>query len=114
MQHPDRRQKLLSDMLAAARAIIHNTAGWSMEDLVNDELRRKAMERDFIILGEAARRLRDEFKAAEQHPEIPWEGIISLRNVIVHVYDELDFNLIERAISRRLPELIQLLESILP
>jgi uncharacterized protein with HEPN domain len=45
------------------------------------------VERQIEILGEAARRVSEEFKRA--HPEIPWRRIVAQRNVLIHEYDEV-------------------------
>ncbi len=106
MARETRSRKLVGDMLAAAKAIAKNSGGLSMEELVQDELRRKAIERDFIILGEAAKRLCDEYDFQTRFPEVAWDKIIGLRNIIVHEYDELIYDLMEGVITTRIPELI--------
>ena len=70
MAHEARSRKLVGDMLAAAKAISKNSDGLSMEELVQDELRSKAIERDFIILVEAAKRLCDAYNFQTRFPEV--------------------------------------------
>jgi uncharacterized protein with HEPN domain len=40
------------------------------------------------IIGEAARKVSPELK--EEHPEIPWRGIIGMRHLLVH--DDVDID----------------------
>jgi uncharacterized protein with HEPN domain len=81
------------------------------------------VERHIEIIGEAAARvwsrascrLRDlsrAFRAA--HPDIPWRRIIAQRNILAHEYGEIDDALVWRVAIVRLPELISLLERIVP
>lgn len=112
MEANSRCAKLLGDMLEAAEAIARNAATFSMEELVEDELRRKAIERDFIILGETAKRLCETHGFQTRFPEVAWKKIISVRNIIVHEYDELIYDLMEGVITTRIPELIEQLTEI--
>lgn len=64
------------------------------------------------IIGEAARRLSDEFRAA--HPGIPWRKVIGLRNVLAHRYDEVDDVEVWRLAREEIPPLVQQLEAVLP
>lgn len=53
------------------------------------------------IAGEAANQLSDIMKT--RHPEIPWKGIIGMRNVLVHQYFGLDLDEIWDTVSTDLP-----------
>ncbi|WP_457445101.1 HepT-like ribonuclease domain-containing protein [Roseateles sp. P5_E4] len=54
---PDLRKYIWNAKEAAARAL-RFTAGKSLDDYVGDELLRSAVERQFLILGEALGRVR--------------------------------------------------------
>lgn len=66
------------------------------------------MERELEILGEAARRVSNEFQQA--HPEIDWRNTIGLRNVIAHRYDQVDQEIVWRIVVSGLPTLSEQLE----
>lgn len=102
----------LSDMLQAAQAALGHVAGKSREDYEHQKLIRDAVERNIEIIGEAARRLSDEFRA--QHPEIPWRVIMATRHILAHDYDEVDNDIVWRIITDHLPVLIQQLRALLP
>ncbi len=76
------------------------------------EITRLAVERKLEILGEAARRLSSGFR--DEHPEIPWKEMVGLRNVISHQYDKVSYAVIYRITRERIPELITLLEPLIP
>jgi len=50
----------------------------------------------------------------EEHPEIPWRQIVGLRNVISHEYDKVNYTSIYRIAREQIPELIVLLEPLIP
>ena len=64
------------------------------------------------ILGEAAHRVSLPFR--NEHVEIPWKEMVGLRNVISHEYDKVDYMEIYRIVRERIPELIALLEPLVP
>ena len=53
------------------------------------------------IAGEAANQLSDSIKS--KHSEIPWKGIIGMRNVLVHQYFGLDLGEIWNTVANDLP-----------
>lgn len=62
------------------------------------------------IIGEAARRVSDELKAA--HPEVAWRGIIATRNVVAHGYDQVRLDIVWEVIQEELPTLRKQVEAI--
>jgi len=75
-------------------------------------LLQSAVERQLEILGEAARRMSDNFRQA--HPEIPWSDIIGQRNVIAHQYEEIRQERIWSVVTSDIPTLITQLEPLIP
>lgn len=102
----------LLDMLEAAWKIRGFVAGKSEAEYLQDELLQAAVERKIEIIGEAARFLSEEFKAA--HPEVPWRPIMGQRHILAHDYGEILQDKLWRVVSLRIPELIDLLEKLLP
>lgn len=110
---PEGRDKAhLWDMLQHAKLALQATQGISVHEYLHDRMRQLALERALEIVGEAARRLTEDFRAA--HPEIPWRKIISHRNVIAHEYDEILQELLWTTTTERLPDLVAALEQLLP
>jgi len=63
------------------------------------------------IIGEAARKLSDSMR--NNHPEIPWPQIITMRNVLVHDYFGLDLQEVWMAAERDIPDLKLKIQAIL-
>ncbi|MFL6233002.1 MAG: DUF86 domain-containing protein [Thermoanaerobaculia bacterium] len=98
-------------MLNAARGIVSSLAGITFAQYTADENLRLATERRIEIIGEAARRISAELKAA--NPQVPWRLIVDQRNVLVHAYDEIEDERIWRLAAQDIPRLIEQLTDLL-
>jgi uncharacterized protein with HEPN domain len=95
------RERLL-DILEAIGRIERQTAQGRAR-FEEDEVVQTAVVRWIEIVGEAVRGLSDELR--EAHPEVPWRQIVAMRNIVVHVYFELDTDAVWLAIEQDLPKL---------
>lgn len=102
----------LWDMLEAAEKVQEFLEGKTFEDFIQEDMRRAAVERNLEIIGEAARRISEELK--QEHPEIPWQGIISQRNVLIHEYGDIDYVKIWKVVSIDVPRLIEQIRPLIP
>jgi uncharacterized protein with HEPN domain len=75
----------------------------SIDELKIDYIPYDAILMNFIIIGEAAGKLSDEFK--RQNDEIDWAKIQGFRNIIVQDYFGVDEKVIWQIIHTRIPEL---------
>jgi uncharacterized protein with HEPN domain len=116
MRAEERDPAHLWDMIEAAQAVVEFTGNLTLDEFLaagrEREIIRLAVERELEILGEAARRVSPRFR--NEHPEIPWKEIVGLRNVISHEYDKVNYTAIYRIVRERIPELITLLEPLVP
>ena len=101
----------LWDMLDSAKAILQFTADISQDEYLKDRMRQLAVERALEIIGEAAKRVSEEFRRG--HGEIPWRSLTGLRNVLAHEYSEIRQERIWALANKEVPELIKLLDEIL-
>jgi uncharacterized protein with HEPN domain len=76
------RERLL-DILAAIEAI-EEYAARGQEAYLHDKLIQGWMILQLQRIGEAAARLNDTIR--EQCPEIPWQDIVGMRNMLTHEY----------------------------
>lgn len=84
---------------------IHSLEEFSTRSIVVD-----AVLKNLEVIGEAARRIPDSIK--EKYHDIPWNRVVGLRNVIVHGYFAVDFEIIWKIIKDQLPELKRKIETI--
>ena len=92
------------DVRLAAEDIAAFTRGRSGDDYKSDEYLRAAVERKFIVIGEALSRL--------EKIDSQWVGkitefrkIVGFRNILVHGYEMIDDQIVWQTIASHLPTL---------
>lgn len=85
--------------------------GISEDVFYRDEKTHYAVARSFEIIGEAAKQLPKEYK--DKFPGIPWREISDTRNIIIHVYAEINLKRIWDIIQNDLPILKSQINEIL-
>ena len=78
----------LLDMLRAARFAVEFREGMNKRAFLDDPKTLSAVLHQLLVLGEAGKRLSQEFRA--QHNEIPWRKIVGMRDKLIHEYDDVD------------------------
>ncbi len=68
----------LQDMLNNAELALDFVQGMEYDEFFEDEKSRYAVMRALEVIGEAARQIPDDVRAA--NPEIPWREITAMRN----------------------------------
>jgi len=79
---------------------------------LEDELVQDAVLRNFEVIGEAAKRLDEVYRAS--HPEIPWRAIAGLRDVLIHQYEGVELERVWVIVEKDLPGLKQSIAGLLP
>jgi len=70
-----------------------------------------AVIRNLQVMCESVSRVSEDIRS--EHPEIEWRGITGLRNILVHDYLGVDFELVWQVVESRLPDLKSRLEALL-
>jgi len=104
-------QDRIRDILDAIAEIQQFTHGMDYETFKEDDKSIRAVEMNFIIIGEAANQIPEEVE--EKYTAIPWILMRAMRNRIVHVYFKVDEKLMWDTIQTDLPPLIPELEKLL-
>ncbi|WP_425154634.1 DUF86 domain-containing protein [Candidatus Palauibacter sp.] len=102
----------LLDMLLAARDAEEFASDLTFEKFEHDKLHQHAIIKAIEIIGEAANRVSAETR--DLHSEIPWLEIVGMRNRLVHAYFEVDVELLWETVQRDIPDLISLIEPLVP
>lgn len=100
------------DMYQACLRIDEFTRNLTWENYRENQLVQSAVERQFEILGEAARRISSDYQDA--HPRIPWKDLIGQCNIIAHQYEKVNPKCIWSTIQKSLPALAENLKNIIP
>ncbi|MBI4965245.1 MAG: DUF86 domain-containing protein [Desulfomonile tiedjei] len=106
-----RDREHLAEILDSAKLALSYASGISREQFLTDTQCQDAIIRRIEIIGEAARRISDEAKAG--YPHLPWHEMTTMRNVMIHQYDDIDLSVVWDTVQEDLPMLIAALERLL-
>jgi|ERR1043166_1846722 uncharacterized protein with HEPN domain len=101
----------LNDIVEAADYIAEFISGTDFEGFQKSELLRSAVVQKLGIVGEAAARVSENLTT--RHPEIPWPQIVAFRNILVHAYFGIDWEVVWLAATDRCPLLRRQIAAIL-
>ncbi len=107
MRDPKERLRDIMDAIAA----IERYRDRGKRAFEEDELLQGWFLRHLQIIGEAVRALPEDVCALA--PDIPWQKITGMRNVLVHGYFEIDTDLVWDAATRDVPALKPAVERLL-
>ena len=107
-----RREELyLQDILDACemtQKFLHNL---DRPGFLASELHQAAVLQKLLVIGEAAARLPSEFRT--QHPEVEWRDIVAFRNIAVHAYFSIQWDVVWATAQDDVPILKKAVETIL-
>ena len=92
-----------SDILASISKIQKYTRGFTLEKFRNNTLVSDAVIRNLEIIGESAKKLPDAVKSS--HPDIEWKKIAGMRDILIHEYFGVDYEIVWDIVKEKLPEL---------
>ncbi len=102
---PRRSWRLWAEDILQALETIHDyTRDMDRDDFIRDRRTIDAVLRNLIVVGEASRKMPAEVQQA--NPQIPWQEMSDMRNVVVHEYFGVSVPIIWDTIERDLPPLI--------
>ena len=101
-----RLPEYLDHILDAIDRIERYTAGMTVETFMQNQLVQDAVIRNFEIIGEASRNLRQNYpEFCESYPNLPLESAYGMRNALAHGYFAVDLELVWNTVRNSLPEL---------
>ncbi len=101
----------LRDAAIQASAFIE---GMTKEEFLVDALTRDACCMNLIIIGEAAKRVIENWpEFAASHGEFGWHRMTGMRNRVAHGYDDINFEVVWDTLIGELPGLIQRVDALL-
>lgn len=92
-------------ILQAIAGIELFTEGMKFENFQSDIKTQLAVTRELEIIGEAAKRLSEEYKDRLGH--IPWRRIAGMRDFLIHDYMDVDIKEVWKAANEDIAELKQ-------
>lgn len=98
----------LQHMLDACRTALKFVQNRTRSDLDRETMLAFALIHAIEIIGEAANRVTP--KGRGNCPDIPWPGIIAMRNRLAHGYFDVDLDRVWDTVTSDIPPLVAVLE----
>ena len=99
-----RDETRLEHMLQALTRISAESKTLTRDNLYFEDRTSRAIMFDFVVLGEAANNMSQEY--CQAHPEVPWQDVAGIRHKIVHDYAGIDYGILWDAITKDVPALL--------
>lgn len=93
-----------------ASYLMERLANVSREDFRTDETLQRACVRSLEIIGEATKRIADDFR--RQHPQVDWRGMAGMRDRLIHDYLGVDYDIVWDVLTNKVPLLAAEIERI--
>ena len=104
-------KEYLLHILEETNFVLTSTQNTTQEEFDNDAILKRAVVRSLEIVGEAAKKLPDDFKV--QHPETDWKAMAGTRDKLIHDYFGVDYDIVWDIVINELPLLKEQLANML-
>jgi uncharacterized protein with HEPN domain len=102
--------ELVRHILVETAFIILHTNNKSKEDVIKDDVLCRAVVRSLEIIGEASKKLDEEFKSTNNH--IEWKKLAGTRDKLIYDYFGIDYDIVWDIIETKIQNLDYFLRQI--
>lgn len=101
----------LRHILEEIEFLISRSRSLEKEDLLKDEVLKRAFVRSLEIIGEATKKLPEDFR--KQYSKVDWRAIAGTRDKLIHDYFGIDYDIVWDIVINEIPELRDQIKQIL-
>lgn len=96
--------ELLKHIRDECQFLITNSTGIELDDLLEDEVLKRAFIRSIEIIGEASKSIPNSYKS--DHGDVPWKEMAGMRDILIHRYSGVDITIVYDVVKERIPLLL--------
>lgn len=104
-------KEYLRHILDEVDYIIGKSEELNKKDFLKDETLKRAFVRSIEIIGEAVKKLPDDFR--KKHGAVDWRAMAGTRDKLIHDYLGIDYDIVWDIITVEIPELRKHIKKIL-
>lgn len=93
-----------------ASYLVRRLANVSREEFQTDETLQRACVRSLEVIGEATKRVPDDFR--RKYPQVDWRGMAGMRDRLIHDYLGVDYDIVWDVLTKKVPPLATEIEKI--
>ena len=98
-------------MLDETGYLIDQTQGLTWDQFMRDATLQRAFVRSLEIIGEASKKIPDDFKQKYGHLE--WRAMAGMRDRLIHGYFGVDYGIVWDVVTNKIPILHQAIKEII-
>lgn len=103
--------ELLCHILDETSFIQREVGSLQKDAFLQDEKTKRACVRSLEIIGEAAKKLPQDFK--DNNPSVAWKSIAGMRDKLIHDYFGIDYEIVWDVVESKVPTLSKQIEKLL-